>query len=111
MAGVPPKHPALIDYKLRIHGFPVRWRTLITAWEPPFRFVDEQVRGSHEQWIHTHAFEPYDGGTIARGHVRYATPFDWLVHRCLVRSDIQSFFKFCAEALRRRFAAEKSNSA
>ena len=27
----------MIDYKLRIHGFPVRWRSEITAWEPPDR--------------------------------------------------------------------------
>jgi len=31
---------AVIDYLLRLHGFPIRWQTEITAWEPPFRFVD-----------------------------------------------------------------------
>src|SRR5688500_2758490 len=34
---------ALIDYKLRIHGFPLRWRSRISVWEPPHRFVDEQL--------------------------------------------------------------------
>src|SRR5271163_4911332 len=28
----------LIDYRIRIHGIPVRWQTKITVWEPPYRF-------------------------------------------------------------------------
>ena len=30
-----------IEYRLRIHGIVMRWQTEITAWDPPFRFVDE----------------------------------------------------------------------
>jgi nitrate reductase alpha subunit len=50
---------AIIDYKIRIRGFPVRWKTEITAWEPPFRFVDEQRKGPYRQWIHEHRMEKY----------------------------------------------------
>src|SRR5512132_2679445 len=35
---------ALIDYRLRVHGIPLRWRTRINEWQPPHRFVDEQLR-------------------------------------------------------------------
>ncbi len=94
---------ALIDYRLRIHGLPVRWRTRITVWQPPHRFADEQIRGPYRQWIHEHTFEARDGGTLVRDHVRYAAPLDFLVHRWLVRPDIERIFKFRTEALQNRF--------
>jgi len=31
---------ALIDYRLRFRGIPLRWRSEITVWEPPHRFAD-----------------------------------------------------------------------
>ena len=33
----------LIDYQLRLHGLPLRWRTRISAWQPPHRFVGTPV--------------------------------------------------------------------
>ena len=33
-----------IDYRLRIHGVPIGWRTRIARWEPPYAFADEQLR-------------------------------------------------------------------
>jgi ligand-binding SRPBCC domain-containing protein len=94
----------LIDYKLRVRGIPVRWRTRIKVWEPPARFVDEQVRGPYRTWIHEHTFEERDGGTLGRDRVRYAVPFDWLVHRWLVRPDIERIFRYRTEKLREFFA-------
>ncbi|MGF1482777.1 MAG: SRPBCC family protein [Opitutales bacterium] len=65
----------LIDYKLRINGFPARWRTLISSWEPPYAFTDEQLKGPYKQWIHRHTFEAREGGTLMTDHVRYKLPF------------------------------------
>jgi len=101
------KAGALIDYRLRVHGLPLRWRTLIRVWQPPRRFVDEQIRGPYRQWIHEHTFEARDGGTLARDHVRYAVPLDLLAHRWFVRPDIERIFNFRSEALRNRFAVSE----
>ena len=101
------KTGALIDYRLRVHGLPLRWRTHISAWQPPHRFVDEQLRGPYRQWIHEHTFEARDGGTLARDIVRYAVPFDFLAHRWFVRPDIERIFKFRMEASRKRFAVSE----
>jgi ligand-binding SRPBCC domain-containing protein len=94
---------ALIDHRLRIHGVPVRWQSKITAWEPPARFVDEQVRGPYRLWIHEHLFEERDGGTLVRDRVRYAVPFDLFVNRFLVRPDVEKIFQYRTECLKRRF--------
>jgi ligand-binding SRPBCC domain-containing protein len=66
--------------------------------------VDEQLRGPYRQWIHEHTFEARDGGTLARDHVRYAVPFDALVHRWLVRPDIEKIFQYRSVMLQRQFA-------
>lgn len=94
----------LIDYRLRVHGLPLRWRTRINKWEAPHHFVDEQVQGPYRLWIHEHTFVPTAGGTIVRDHVRYAVPFDGLLHRWFVRPDIEKIFQFRAKALRAHFA-------
>jgi ligand-binding SRPBCC domain-containing protein len=93
----------LIDHRLRIRGFPIRWRSKITAWEPPARFVDEQIRGPYRLWIHEHLFEDRDGGTLVVDRVRYAVPFDLIVHELLVRRDVARIFAWRTECLKRRF--------
>ena len=96
---------ALIDYRLRIHGLPVRWRTRIREWQPPHRFVDEQLRGPYRQWIHEHTLEARDGGTLCRDLVKYAVPLDFLLHHLFVRRDVETIFNFRTQALKKHFAA------
>ena len=93
----------LIDYRLRVHAVPVRWRTRINEWEPPHRFVDEQIRGPYKLWVHEHLFDVIDGGTLVHDRVRYAVPFDWIVYPLLVRRDVEKIFAYRAEQLRKRF--------
>jgi ligand-binding SRPBCC domain-containing protein len=94
---------AIIEHRLRVRGLPIRWRSEITAWEPPHRFVDEQRRGPYRAWIHEHTFEEHDGGTLCRDHVRCAHFGGPLVHRFLVRPDVERIFAYRAAALRELF--------
>ena len=94
---------SIIDYRLRVNGFPVRWRTRINAWEPPHRFVDEQIRGPYLRWVHEHTLSSATGGTLMRDKVTYAVPLDVLVHGLFVLRDIEKIFQFRSDALRRRF--------
>ena len=94
-----------IDYRLRLRGVPVRWRSEITAWEPPFRFVDEQRRGPYRLWIHEHRFEEREGGTVASDHVRYAVWGGRIVDRRLVRPDVERIFEYRRAVLREIFGS------
>ena len=68
-----------ISYRLGLFGVRFGWRTEITAWEPPYRFVDQQLRGPYRRWHHTHTFVPATGpdgqpGTRMDDEVRWALP-------------------------------------
>ena len=97
----------LIDYRLRIHGIPIKWRTRITGWDPPNSFNDIQLHGPYRLWDHTHTFEPSRGGTLARDFVRFAAPGGWLMHRLFIRPDVKRIFQFRSAALQRIFGSEK----
>ena len=91
----------LIEYRLRLHGLPVRWLTRIDAWEPGRRFVDSQLAGPYRLWHHTHTFEERDGGTLMRDVVVYALPLWPLgeLARPLVDRDLAAIFDFRREAV------------
>ena len=95
---------AVIDYRLNVHGLPMRWRTEIMAWEPPYRFVDEQKRGPYRLWIHEHSFKPQAGGTLCTDHVRYAVPGGKIVDRLFVRRDVEKIFAYRTKKLHSHFA-------
>ena len=100
---------ALITYRLHLHGVPVSWLTSIQDWDPPHRFIDQQVRGPFALWHHTHELLPSGpDGTRMRDTVRYAVgygPLGEIAHRVLVRRDLETIFDFRArkveELLRR----------
>lgn len=83
---------ALIDYRLKVHGVPIAWRTEITAWDPPFHFIDSQVSGPYWRWIHSHRFRETPQGTWVDDQVDFAVPGGWPVERLFVRRDLTQIF-------------------
>jgi ligand-binding SRPBCC domain-containing protein len=89
-----------LTYRLRLHGIPLRWRTLIAAWEPENRFVDVQLQGPYAKWEHTHTFEDAPGGTLIRDRVVYRLPLGALgraVAGSFVDRDVERVFRFRRE--------------
>ena len=89
----------LIDYRIRVHGLPIRWRTEIVEWNPPHRFVDVQLRGPYTLWHHTHTFEAHAVGTQCRDQVCYRPRGGALMNWLFVRRDVQQIFAFRRQQL------------
>ena len=87
---------ALIEYRLALFGVPFGWRTEISEWDPPHRFVDRQLAGPYRQWIHSHEFSPERDGTRMRDTVQYALPLGalGLVALPLVRRQLARIFDY-----------------
>lgn len=92
----------LIDYRLRVHGLPLRWTSRIEEWVPGRAFVDRQIKGPYRLWHHRHSFEAHDAGTLVRDVVDYALPFGvagGLAHSLFVERDLGRIFAFRHQAV------------
>lgn len=98
---------ALIDYQLGLFGIPFNWQTEITCWRPPHEFVDTQLRGPYEQWIHRHTFRQRDGDTIIEDEVRYRLPVPMLGELALplVKLQLKRIFRYRQTRIRQLLLA------
>lgn len=86
-----------IHYEIRPLVIPQRWTSVITVWDPPHRFVDEQLRGPYRRWHHLHEFTRSHEGTEIRDRVTYQLPFGLLgrlAHALFVRRQLEAIFAY-----------------
>ena len=103
---------ALIDYRVRPFGVPLRWTTAITEYDPPHLFIDEQLKGPYSFWHHTHRFAAEGGGTRISDEVRWLPPFGPLGRAALplIRRELEAIFRFREEAVKRLFSRRGGNT-
>lgn len=94
----------LLDYQISIHKIPIKWRTEIASWEPPYRFVDQQLKGPYRLWHHEHTFEEVDGKTLVKDRVQYKPIGGALVHSLFVKRDLAKIFTYRQEQIAAIFA-------
>jgi len=93
---------ALIDYQLKLRGFPLTWKTVISTWNPPFEFVDEALKSPYRQWIHRHTFTEIETNkTLIEDEVRYRLPLEPLgdLAHFFVLKELNYIFDFRQKAV------------
>ena len=101
------KEGTLIDYTVKIMSFPIRWRTLITKYDPPNMFIDQQLKGPYSMWHHTHLFEKTnDNETLIKDVILYAVPFSFIgsiTHSLYIKRDLENIFDYRSQEIKRIF--------
>jgi ligand-binding SRPBCC domain-containing protein len=88
---------AVLDFRMRWLGVPLRWRSYVREYDPPYRFVDVQVRGPWARWEHRHLFLEEAGGTWVEDRVTYRLPLGplgRLAHRALVERQLRALWAY-----------------
>jgi ligand-binding SRPBCC domain-containing protein len=104
---------AVLDFRVRLLGWPIRWRVMVREFDPPYRFVDVQLWGPFARWEHRHRFlegPEADGqgpvGTWMEDRVTYrlpAGPLGRAAHALGAGRRIDALFEFREARLRERF--------
>jgi len=100
------KKGARIDYRIKLYGIPMKWKTVIDEYEPDDRFIDVQLKGPYAVWRHTHTFTDIEGGTELGDRVVYELPFGPLgrvVHAAFVRRQLAQIFDYRERVMRELF--------
>jgi uncharacterized protein len=87
---------AWFDLTIAWRGVPFRWRTFIREYDPPFRFLDVQVRGPYARWEHRHLFLAEANGTTVEDRIVYRLPLGALgrlAHTLVVRQQLQAVWR------------------
>lgn len=98
----------IIDYQVRVVGLPTHWRSVISEYDPPFSFRDEQVIGPYRLWDHRHRFWREPGGTLIEDFVVYQPPLGpigALLHRLIIRRQLEDIFDFRQRQIERLLPA------
>ncbi len=103
------KKGTLIEYQLKLRGIPIKWKTEITQWNPPYDFVDTALKSPYRQWIHLHTFEEgTNGETIMRDKVRYRLPFEPLgdLAHWYVKKELKYIFDYRYKVIEGKFVSD-----
>jgi ligand-binding SRPBCC domain-containing protein len=95
---------AIIDYQIRLYGLPFLWKTEISEWQPPFRFVDTQLKGPYKTWIHEHSFSKDGDKTIMKDRVEYLSPglfLEPIIHSLFVKNKVKKIFDYREKSISR----------
>ena len=95
-----------IDYVIKLKGIPIKWRSIISSYDPPYSFTDEQIKGPFSIWIHNHIFKKHQDGTLIIDDIKYSIPLGIIgniVNFLFVKRDLENIFNYREKIIRQVF--------
>ena len=103
------KEGQLIDYTIKLYGFEVRWRTLITEYEYPKKFIDQQIKGPYSMWHHVHTFYDHGDYVYMVDEINYSISFGLIgrfINKLLIKKDLIEIFDYRKNIIDKHFKGE-----
>ena len=97
-----------INYKLKLHGIPVKWQSDIKKWDPPNKFVDEQTKGPYTKWVHTQEFTETAHGILINDRLEYQVPGGFISNFLYVRNQLNQIFDYRQNKMQEFFELKDS---
>lgn len=100
------KEGAEFEYTIRLGIIRFPWKTLITIYDPPFKFQDIQKFGPYKKWEHTHEFIDLGAKTKVIDIVDYDLHFillKLLINKFYVKKNIENIFSYRSNILNKIF--------
>ena len=97
----------IIDYTIKLIGFKVHWRTLITDYEPAYSFIDQQIKGPYSIWHHQHTFKKIKNSVEIYDDIQYSIPFGIIgriLHYFWIRKELENIFKYREKVINKIFS-------
>ena len=98
---------SIFNFKLKVHGIPIQWKTEIVEWEENRKFVDVQRIGPYLKWHHSHFFESLNGETRMIDQIAYQIPGGIIGKKLFlkwVKKDLESIFLFRRQKITEYFS-------
>jgi ligand-binding SRPBCC domain-containing protein len=86
---------AITEFRLSLGFIPIRWVARHIECEPNRIFIDRQIEGPMQSWVHRHQFTAENGQTRLTDSIDYEIPGGWLAEFLLgwwVNSRLQDMF-------------------
>jgi ligand-binding SRPBCC domain-containing protein len=73
-SAVPVGAGTVLDFRVACLGLSFAWRAFVREFDPPFRFLDVQLRGPFARWEHRHRFLAVGDATLMEDRLVYRLP-------------------------------------
>jgi ligand-binding SRPBCC domain-containing protein len=88
---------AISEFRLLLGFIPIRWVARHIECHKPYLFVDKQVTGPMQSWLHRHQFQAENGQTRLTDTIEYELPGGWIAEFILgwwVDSRLKDMFRY-----------------